>query len=135
MRKSHNIDIRPDCTGGVSPVSEGYTAEVLVTKYHELHGNLLEFFTEIRHCIDRVVNCTCIARFEVLRAVLMEDVLLSACLFVGKWSPTFWRSLLPRNIAVYRSPRRYATEDFSLNLSSSYNVSVALLNIPNRRLS
>jgi len=50
-----------------------------ITNYLETCWN---FFTEIRHCMDRVVNCTCIARFEVLRAVLMEDVLLSACLFV-----------------------------------------------------
>ena len=103
-----------------------------ITNYLE---TCLEFFTEIRHCIDPVVNCTWIARFEVLKAVLMEDVLLSACLFVGKWSPTFRESLLPRNIAVCRSPRRYATEDFSLDLSSSFEVSVALLNIQNSRLS
>jgi hypothetical protein len=25
-RKAHSFDIRPDCTGGVSPVSEGHTA-------------------------------------------------------------------------------------------------------------
>jgi hypothetical protein len=134
MSKMHG-QTNTKCTGGVSPVPEGHTAEVLVTKYHELHGNPVELFTEVRHCIHRVVNCICIVRFEVLRAVLMEDVLLSACLFVGKWSSTFRRSLLPRNIAVYRSPRLCATEDFSLDLSSSYDVSVALLNIQNSPLS
>jgi hypothetical protein len=41
------------------------------------------FFTEVRQSIDRVVNCICIARFEVLRAVLMEDILLSACLLAN----------------------------------------------------
>jgi len=93
------------------------------------------FFTEVRHCVDRVVNSICIARFEILRAVMMEDVLISVCLFVGKRSTTFRRNLLPRNIAVYRSPRRCASEDFNLDLSSSCDVSVALLNIQNNPLS
>jgi hypothetical protein len=44
---------------------------------------LWNFYTEVRHCIDRVVNCIYIARFEVLGAVLMEDVRLCGCLLVG----------------------------------------------------
>ena len=45
-RKSHSFDICRDCTVQAEcyPCQRDTAAEVLVTKYHELLGNLLEFF-------------------------------------------------------------------------------------------